>query len=172
MSYKASAVLKCERCGKYFTKGKLIIHKENVETWLDFATLFITACPECFEPEAIALLEKVPIIEKKYHFPELKGKSEKQIQFAHKVRVYYAIKHETELDLALRRLLCYEATYGYENPYVAHNPTRSVCNANNVRNIRNRKRLMYNLCCNAGLERAYWVLFAENAVAILINVAL
>ncbi len=100
---KAVARCTCERCGETFTRKNMLQNRSDANRWAEWAEANITLCPKCWgkaqrEQETACYDE----LKTELRLPEITGKSDKQIAFAHDLRVRYIAQHAEEM----RKMRC------------------------------------------------------------------
>lgn len=87
---KATATCTCATCGAKYTVIKTLRNCREADSWKEWAESHMCECTDCFRARRNAgLAEEAEPLIKKYHFPEITGKSEKQINFAAVLRNAY-----------------------------------------------------------------------------------
>lgn len=93
---KATIRCKCEQCGRDFDKVKYFRSGKDADHWAEWAKSAepYTLCIDCYRAKQEAQ-EAAKAAE--YELPVISGKSDKQIDYASKLRARYVSRHDSEI---------------------------------------------------------------------------
>ena len=98
---KATAICKCDTCGKEFTKEKICHNRVDADNWETWAKSNCNECPDCFRKRMAAERErKAGEIKEKYNLPKIEAVSEKQENYANILRDRYVSEHSAAFEAA------------------------------------------------------------------------
>lgn len=92
---KAKATCKCIVCGNEYIREKICRNRAEADNWVKWTEEHPGECYECYNKR---IKEERKEIASKYNLPEIKGVSEKQINYAKSLRDKYIAGNEKKFD--------------------------------------------------------------------------
>ena len=90
---KAKAICTCKTCGKEFEVVKYLYGRDDEDSYIEYAKEHYTECKDCYRARIEEKnASKAKTIIEKYGFPTITGVSDKQTDYANRLRDEYLAK--------------------------------------------------------------------------------